>query len=46
MLGILDGVIGRWQHYEAAAISQEIADLFAGDTIESYLLVGRSGIGL
>lgn len=47
MLRILDDVIGRWRRYEAATVSRQIAEhdaMFKGDTIERYLMVGRSAI--
>jgi SAM-dependent methyltransferase len=47
MLRILDDVLARWRRYEAATVSREIAEhdaMFAGDTIEGYLRVGRSAI--
>jgi SAM-dependent methyltransferase len=49
MRGILDDIAGRWHRYETAAVSRQIADcdaMFAGDTVESYLMVGRSAIEL
>jgi SAM-dependent methyltransferase len=47
MLPILDDIVGRWERYEAADVSKRISDhdaMFVGDTIESYLMVGRSAI--
>jgi SAM-dependent methyltransferase len=47
MLRILDEVVARWRRYEAATVSRQIADhdaMFVGDTVEKYLMVGRSAI--
>jgi hypothetical protein len=47
MLQILDELMRRWTRYDGLAVSRQIAGhdaMFAGDTIQSYLDIGRSAI--
>jgi SAM-dependent methyltransferase len=47
MLRILDEVLGRWRRYEAVTVSRQVDEhdaMLKGDTVERYLMVGRSAI--